>query len=165
MRFIRFAVKLMVVHTATYIAAGMLALHFLYSNGFWDRAVATGSMRPLTSKWVMFGPLFQPVRGFIYALALWPLRDYICSRKYGWLSIWSLFLVFGILGTPGPAPGSMEALIYTQAPFWSQMRGMPEVVLQTLAFSLLVFYWDRMSWEKDKQAAAHSNLTASGRGM
>jgi len=142
-RFIRFAIKIMVVHTATYIAAGILALHFLYSKGFWDQAVASGYMRPLTSKWVMFGPLLQPIRGFTYALALWPFREFILSRKYGWFSIWSLFLVFGIFGTPGPAPGSMESLIYTQTPFWAQMRGMPELLLQTLVFSVLVFYWDR----------------------
>lgn len=154
MKFIRFAIRVMVAHTATYIVFGMLALHFLYSKGFWEQAVAAGYMRPLTSKWVMIGPLLQPVRGFIYALALWPLREYFLSRKNGWFLIWSLFLVFGIIGTPGPAPGSMESLIYTQTPFWSQMRGMPEVVLQTLAFSLIVFYWDRASGGKDNRAAA-----------
>jgi hypothetical protein len=32
-RFTRFAIKVMVVHTVTYIAVGLLALHFMYSNG------------------------------------------------------------------------------------------------------------------------------------
>jgi hypothetical protein len=29
-------------------------------------------MRPITDSWVMAGPLFQPVRGLIFALVFYP---------------------------------------------------------------------------------------------
>jgi hypothetical protein len=50
-------------------------------------------------------------------------------------------VVVGIVGTPGPAPGSLEGMIYTRIPLWVQFRGLPEVLLQTLAFSWLLCHW------------------------
>ena len=47
----------------------------------------------------------------------------------------------GILGTPGPTAGSLEGMIYTRIPLWVQLRGLPEVLLQTLTFSWLLCHW------------------------
>jgi hypothetical protein len=47
----------------------------------------------------------------------------------------------GIIGTFGPTPGSMEGMIYTIFPFWVHLKGLPEVLLQSLFLSLIVFYW------------------------
>ena len=36
-----------------------------------------------TSHWVMAGPLFQPIRGVIFALAFYPLRSVLFAEKRG----------------------------------------------------------------------------------
>ncbi len=97
------------------------------------------------SKRIMFGPLLQPLRGFVYAVVLWQFRPFILSQKKGWLYIWSLFIGFAIIGPSAAAPGSMEGLIYTKLPLYFHFVGMPEILSQTLAFSVLLFYWDRKS--------------------
>ena len=50
-------------------------------------------------------------------------------------------VVLGIFGTFGPTPGSLEGMIYTVLPLWVHLRGMPEVLLQSLALSGVLFYW------------------------
>lgn len=55
--------------------------------------------------------------------------------------MWISLVVIGILGTFGPAPGSIEGMVYTTLPTWVHLRGLPEVLLQSLSLSLLLFYW------------------------
>jgi hypothetical protein len=82
---------------------------------------------------VMAGPLFQPLRGLVFALVFYPLRECLFGKKNGWL--------LGILSTFGPAGGSIEGMIYTPAPIRSQLRGWVEVVPQALLLSALLCYW------------------------
>jgi hypothetical protein len=89
----------------------------------------------------MAGPLFQPVRGIIFALAFYPLRSVLFSERRGWLILWWLLLALGVLSTFGPAPGSVEGMIYTIIPPLTQMRGLWEVLLQSFLLSFLLFYW------------------------
>jgi hypothetical protein len=89
----------------------------------------------------MAGPLFQPVRGVIFALAFYPLRNVLFAERRGWLTLWWLLLALGVLGTFGPAPGSVEGLIYTIIPARVQLLGLWEVLLQSLMFSVILFYW------------------------
>lgn len=55
--------------------------------------------------------------------------------------LWLLFTGFAILGTAGPSPGSFEGVIYTQLSIKEHLIGLPETLLQTLAFSFLLDYW------------------------
>lgn len=57
------------------------------------------------------------------------------QKKYGWLRLWA---IIGIINTPGPAPCSIEGLIYTQLPLELYIKGAPEIPVQTLLFSYLV---------------------------
>ena len=101
---------------------------------------------------VMAGPLFQPIRGVLFGGLLYVLRDAFFRRRWGWLRLWMVLVGIGILGTPGPTAGSLEGMIYTRIPVWVQLRGLPEVLLQTLAFSWLLCHWvdhpekRRLSW-------------------
>jgi hypothetical protein len=72
---------------------------------------------------------------------LYVLRDAFFGRRWGWLRLWMVLVGIGILGTPGPTAGSLEGMIYTRIPLWVQLRGLPEVLLQTLAFSWLLCHW------------------------
>ena len=91
-------------------------------------------MRPITDPMVMAGPLLQPIRGLLFGALLFMLRHTFFATQWGWQRLWLVLVVFGIVGPPGPALGSLEGMIYTKIPLWVQLTG-PEVVLQTLVFS------------------------------
>ncbi|MFI5184497.1 MAG: hypothetical protein ACHQNV_08865 [Vicinamibacteria bacterium] len=61
----------------------------------------------------------------------------------GWLKLWGLLMGLAIFSTAGAAPGSVEGMIYTKIPVAHHLLGLPEVLLQTLAFSLLLHAWHR----------------------
>lgn len=133
--------KAVVVHTVTYFLLGIVSFVFIdYSARFSDPAVAQ-YFRPATDRIVTAGPLFQPIRGLILGALLFLLREPFFHRKHGWLSLWATLVVVGILSPYVGAPGSLEGLIYTKVPFALQVALLPEVVLQTLLFSFVLFYW------------------------
>src|SRR5215207_857069 len=134
-------IRTVVVHTVTYFVAGILA----YTLGDYERTYSRPPlsylMRPTSDPWVMAGPLFQPVRGVIFALAFYPLRSVLFAERRGWLTLWWLLLALGVLSTFGPAPGSVEGLIYTIISPRAQLLGLWEVLLQSLLFSVVLFHW------------------------
>jgi hypothetical protein len=138
-RFSQLAITTIVVHTVTYSVVGMLAFWLLDYAEFFAKPDMAGIMRPTTHPLVMAGPLFQPLRGFVFALAIYPLREIVFARPRGWLVLWGLFVALGIVSTFGPATGSIEGLIYTVISVPHQLRGLPEVVVQTglLAFGVV----------------------------
>ena len=87
------------------------------------------------------GPLFQPIRGIIFALAFYPLRKVLFGKRNGWLVMWWLLVALGILSTFGPPPGSIEGMIYTVIPIASQLSGYLEIVPQALLLSVGLCYW------------------------
>jgi len=133
--------KSAVVHTITYFLAGLAAASLFHYEGLFAIPSLAGFMRPYDSTWVMLGPLFQPVRGMLFALAFYPLRANLFQNKYGWLTMWGLLAVLGIFSTYGPTPGSIEGLLYTQVPLASHLRGLPEVLLQSFVYALVLHAW------------------------
>jgi hypothetical protein len=141
---IRFAglfARTAVAHTVTYFFMGGLAATALHYKEAFARPEMACWMRQLNDPWVMAGPLFQPLRGLVFALAFYPLREVLFGRKHGWLVMWWLLVALGILGTFGPAPGSIEGMIYTTAPALGQMMGWIEVVPQALLLSVILCFW------------------------
>jgi hypothetical protein len=140
-RFPILALKTVIVHTVTYFVAGVLA----YTLGGYEETFSqpplSHLMRPTSDPLVMAGPLFQPIRGVIVASALYPLRKVLFGERRGWLVLWWLLLALGVLSTFGPAPGSVEGLIYTIIPPQAQILGLWEVLLQSFLFSFGLFYW------------------------
>ena len=138
-RFSGLAAKTIISHTLTYFLMGVLAFHFL--NYAELMAQPGAGMRPITSPWVMAGPLFQPIRGLIFALVFFPLRGSLFGRKNGWLLMGWMLVALGILSTFGAAAGSVEGLIYTPTPVLLQLRGWLEVIPQALLLLALLCYW------------------------
>ena len=138
-RFLALAAKTAVCHTITYVIMGVLAAHFLNYAALMSRP--DSGMRPMTDPWVMAGPLFQPLRGLVFALVFYPLRQCLFGRKSGWMVMAWLLIGLGILSTFGPASGSIEGMIYTPVPIGSQLRGWLEVVPQAFLLSALLCYW------------------------
>jgi len=138
-RFVSLAAKTMVCHTITYVIMGVLAAYFLNYAAL--MAGPDSGMRPMTDPLVIAGPLFQPLRGMVFALVFYPLRECLFSKKNGWLVMAWMLIALGILGTFGPAGGSMEGMIYTPVPILSQLRGWLEIVPQAVLLSALLCYW------------------------
>lgn len=134
-------VKTVVVHTVTYFVAGILAYTLGDYETTFSRPPLSYLMRPTSDPWVMAGPLLQPIRGIIFALAFYPFRDSLFGNRSGWLKLWWLLVALGILATFGPAPGSVEGLLYTIIPPLSQILGLWEVLLQSFLLSTVLFYW------------------------
>jgi hypothetical protein len=145
-RFWVLGAKTIVCHTLTYFAMGLLAAHFLnYAALF---ANPNSGMRPVTDPLVMAGPLFQPLRGLIFALVFYPLRECLFGKKYDWLLMGWMLIALGILSTFAAPPGSIEGMIYTTMPIQFQLRGWLEIVPQALLFSALLCYWINHSGKK-----------------
>jgi hypothetical protein len=140
-RFLPLAAKTVVVHTVTYVVMGIIASSVLnYASTFALPYMACW-MRQINDPMLIAGPLFQPIRGLVFALVIYPLREIIFARRRGWLLLWWMLVALGIISTFGPAPGSVEGLVYTVIPVWGQFTGYLEVVPQALLLAFGVVYW------------------------
>jgi hypothetical protein len=139
--FLGLAVKTSIVHTVTYFLMGLLASTFLNYAGRFAEPYLACWMRPTTDPLVMAGPLLQPIRGVIFALAFYPLRGIFFGKKTGWLILGWTLVALGILSTFGPPPGSVEGMLYTVIPLPVQLSGWLEVVPQALLLSAILYYW------------------------
>jgi hypothetical protein len=94
--------------------------------------------KPINSIAAYLGPAVQILRGVLFGLVLLPLRNFIKENKYSWLWLWLLIIVLGIINTPAASPSSIEGVVYSKIPTWFHFFGLPEIVVQTLLFSVLV---------------------------
>lgn len=134
-------IKAMVVHTVTYFVAGILAFTFFdYATRFADPRLG-GVLRPTDAPIVAAGPALQVVRGLLFGIVFYLLRIPLFTQRRGWLTMWIMLVVVGIFSTFGPAPGSIEGLIYTTMPVGLQMGGLIEVIFQALLLAVVLVYW------------------------
>jgi hypothetical protein len=135
--------KSTVVHTVTYFLVGLLAFTvFDYTARFADPGLSS-LMRQTDHPLVAAGPLFQPIRGFLFGIVFYLLRDRLFRREDGWLVTWIMLVVVGIFSTFGPTPGSIEGLIYTTLPVRGQLAGLSEVLVQSFLLSVITYTWVR----------------------
>lgn len=135
------AIRTIATHTVTYFLMGLLAATFLNYAERFARPEMACWMRPVSDRLVMAGPLFQPIRGLIFALAFYPFRQVFFGQKNGWMIMWWALVALGILSTFGPPPGSVEGLIYTVIPIPDQLVGYLEGVPQAFLLSTILCYW------------------------
>ncbi|HET7010940.1 MAG TPA: hypothetical protein VFI11_09215 [Anaerolineales bacterium] len=140
--FLHFTIKVILVHLVTYLVFGLVMSNLLNYEELFQQEVIRDFMHPLGSR-SLLGVLFQPVRGLLFAVAVWPIRSAILETRHGWLRLWSIFMVFAILSTASAAPSSIEGMLYSKLPLGYHLIGLPEIALQTLAFSYLLVWWDR----------------------
>ncbi|HUH97782.1 MAG TPA: hypothetical protein VLZ89_10515 [Anaerolineales bacterium] len=134
------SLKTIVVHTITYFFMGVLAFTLLnYTQSYSSGALAC-FMRPTSDPLVKAGVLFQPIRGLIFALAFYPLRELLFGRRSGWLVMWWTLVALGILSTFAPAPASIEGMIYTTLGT-PNITSYVEIVPQAFLLSAILFYW------------------------
>jgi len=134
-------IKTIATHTVTYFIMGLLASALFNYAGFFANSSLNLMMRQTNDPWVMAGPLFQPIRGILFGIVFYLLREPFFGKKNGWLVMWFTLVIVGIIGTFGPTPGSIEGMLYTVFPLWVHLKGLPEVLLQSLFLSLILYYW------------------------
>ncbi len=134
----------MVVHTLTYLLVGGLAFTLFDYPAQFAQPGLRELFRQTDDPMVMAGPLFQPLRGALFGVVFYLLREPFFTRSRGWLTIWITLVVVGILSRFGPALGSIEGLIYARVPVGFQLGwGLVEVLAQSLLLSVGVWYWVR----------------------
>lgn len=136
-------VKTVIAHTITYMFMGIIAYNLLDYQEAFSGPIMGVLMKPIDSVAITIGPLLQPIRGVVFALAFYPLRSSLFHRKYDWLITGWLLTALGILGTFGPAPASIEGMIYTRLPLIEQMIGWVEVIPQAFLLAGVLCYWIR----------------------
>lgn len=141
MTFVGITVRTIVVHTVTYFIVGLLAFSIFDYTARFAEAGFSALMRPTDDPLVAAGPLFQPIRGLLFGIVFYLLRDVFFARKNGWLIMWVALVFLGIFSTFGPSPGSIEGLIYTTLPVGDQLLGLIEVLVQSFLLSYVLFYW------------------------
>ena len=108
---IEVTLKAAIVHTATYFVMGVFAFYtFNYAQEF-ETGHLAGLMRSTSDPMIAAGPLFQPIRGILFGIVFYAIRDVVFTRPRGWLTMWLLLVVLGIWNTFGPTPGSIEGAL------------------------------------------------------
>jgi hypothetical protein len=102
--FLRFTWKVAITHTLTYFIFGLVMSNLFHYDRLFEQDVIRDFMRPIDSPYVLVGPLLQPLRGLLFAIALWPIRNLILEKRHGWLILWNILVMVGILSTPWRAP-------------------------------------------------------------
>lgn len=137
------------VHTVTYFVIGFISFTvFDYSARYADPLLGN-YMRQTNHPLVTAGPLFQILRGFLFGLVFYWLRDVFFNRKNGWLYMWLTLLIVGVISPFGASPSSIEGLLYTNVPLNFHIIGFPEVAVQSLLLALCTHFWVRhpeMKW-------------------
>jgi hypothetical protein len=139
--FLGLTIKTIVVHTVTYFIMGLLAFTFLDYKTAFAGTITREYMRQVNEPIIALGPALQFIRGILFAVAFYPLREILFGRKNGWLVTWLLLVSLGILSTFGAAPGSVEGLLYTRLPVGLQISGWLEVMTQAFLLSAILYYW------------------------
>lgn len=138
-----FIARFTIAHVVTYVVLGIIFFNLKrYNEHFTSPELAT-IMRSTDSPWVMAGPLFQFIRGPLLALALYPFRKIIIEGRWGWLKLWGVLWVLTGIGAVTAGVGSIEGIVYTKLPLNYHFIGLPEVTLQMLVFSWVLFIWER----------------------
>ena len=147
-----YVIRFSVLHLLVYMIVGAL----FYEISGYEEALAT--MEEFTL-WRDLENLVMPIvilvgqifRGAILALFLSPFYPVYLKRNHGWALLFGLLFGLKALATVITVPE-------TAAMFWTMLEesktGLPEIIAQTLVFSLLFFAWER--WKTKKAPPARS---------
>ena len=134
----KFVLKATGLHLLTYVVCGIIfSVLFDYHSLFTMEGVKD-FMKEVGGTSTHIGPWVNVLRGILFGLALLLFKDSFIGQKFGWLKLWGILSIIGIINTPGPAPFSIEGVVYTKLPLKFHLLGAPEILLQTLMFSYLV---------------------------
>ncbi len=133
--------RTIITHTVTYFATGVIAAILLGYATRMTRPDVAPIIRNMTDPILTASPLFQPFRAALLAVVFYLFRDVLFSNRKGWLNLWCLLVVIGILTPFSASWGGIEGMIFFNLPLWDHIAGWPEVFTQTLFLSVILTYW------------------------
>jgi len=89
--------RTVISHTVTYFATGVVASILLGYATRMIRPDVAPIIRNITDPILMASPLFQPIRAVLLAIVFYLLRDVLFGHRKGWLIMWCMLVVIGIL--------------------------------------------------------------------
>lgn len=128
-------------HTVTYFVTGVAASILLGYTSRMIRPDVAPIIRNITDPILMASPLFQPIRAALLAIVFYLLRDVLFGNRKGWLIMWCMLVVIGILTPFSASWGGIEGMVFFNFPIWDHIVGWPEVFSQTLLLSVILTYW------------------------
>ena len=132
--------RITMTHMVSYFVAGILSWKFNNISETYDTYMMSAVSKPLNSPWIASATTFQIITGMLWSSVLWPFKEVILGKN-GWLKLWLLLVGLAIIGTEVPTSGSIEGVIYLKIPIAEHLKSLPEVLLQTLICSYLLFAW------------------------
>lgn len=141
----KFITRIMMIHIFTYLICGVIFSALFHYDTLFQQGNVKDFMWPVGSSSSLIGPAFQIVRGLLFGVILLFLKS-VMQQKGGWFKLWIIIAGIGIINTPGPAPCSIEGLIYTQLPLEFHLKAAPEILAQTLLFSYLAVNLDKLNF-------------------
>jgi hypothetical protein len=131
-------IKTAIVHTFTYFLVGFSAFTIFKYTSTLDHPA--NNFRPAADPLVRAGVLFQPIRGILFGIVFYFLKDIMFLQTNGWLTIWMILVVVGIFSTFAPAASSIEGLIYLKSD-GKNWGGLVEILTQSFLLSTVTYYW------------------------
>lgn len=133
---LRFVLKAVAAHVVTYILCGLVFSTLFHYDELFQLGNAQYFMREAYGLSSLIGPIVQVFRGAALGFILLLFRDSFMGKPYAWLRLWAVVAGIGIICTPGPAPVSVEGIVYSQLPLEFHLKIAPELFIQTLLFSI-----------------------------
>ena len=109
--------RTIISHTVTYFATGVIASILLGYATRMIRPDVASIIRKITDPILIASPLFQPFRAALLAIVFYLLRDVLFSNRKGWLIMWCLLVVIGILTPFSASWGGIEGMIFSNSPY------------------------------------------------
>ena len=133
--------RTIITHSVTYFLIGILASIFLGYSERMLRPDIAPIIRQITDPILIVSPWIQPIRALLLAIVFYLLKEVLFNPKNGWLVMWIMLVVVGVLSPFGASWGSIEGMIFFSLPIVDHIVGWPEVFLQTLLLSTILTYW------------------------
>ena len=134
----KFVIKVTVAHFVSYLICGLIFANVFNYKELFELDNVKYFMRDAYGNSSLIGPFVQILRGAIIGCILLILKDNVLQKKHSWLFLWIIFAGLGIICTPAAAPVSIEGIVYSQLPLEFHLKTAPELIIQTLLFSLWV---------------------------
>ncbi|MDD4296458.1 MAG: hypothetical protein PHC69_05805 [Ruminiclostridium sp.] len=130
--------RITAIHIFTYIISAItFAIVFDY-NELFRKGITAYYMKDYGSVKIIAGPIIQLFRGVLYGVVLLLTKDSFINKKYGYLKLWMVMLILGLLNPLTISPGSIMGMVYTQLSLEFHLKSVIEAAVQSLLFAAIV---------------------------
>ena len=96
---LRFILKTTGVHILTYILCGIIFSTIFSYHSLFTMDGVDGFMKEVGGSSTLLGPLVQVIRGILFGVVLLLFKDTLIGKKYGWLKLWAILSIIGIINS------------------------------------------------------------------